>query len=63
MRKLSIIPVLIYTLLSCACTQAADPFVKEVLYVPEAVDYTDPTMWHIERNDSLGADVFYIPST
>lgn len=63
MRKLSIIPVLIYTLLSCACTQAADPFVKEVLYVPEAVDYTDLTMWHIERNDSLGADVFYIPST
>ncbi|MDE7414120.1 MAG: DUF3089 domain-containing protein [Muribaculaceae bacterium] len=38
---------------------------EEKVYVPEQVDYSDQTMWHIYNNDSLntGADIFYIPST
>ena len=34
-------------------------------YIPAAVDYDNPEMWHIVRNDSTGcgADVFYVPST
>lgn len=38
---------------------------KDIGYIPEAPDYSDPDLWYIEENDSTGsgADVFYVVST
>lgn len=38
---------------------------KDIGYIPEAPDYSDPALWYIEENDSTGsgADVFYVVST
>lgn len=38
---------------------------KDIGYIPEAPDYSDPELWYIEENDSTGsgADVFYVVST
>lgn len=38
---------------------------KDIGYIPDAPDYSDPDLWYIEENDSTGsgADVFYVVST
>lgn len=47
-----------------ACDSAEPSAVTENVYVPAVPDYSDASMWHVERNDKgAGADVFYIPST
>lgn len=47
-----------------ACSTSEPSVAAENVYVPGAPDYTQASMWHIERNDrGEGADVFYIPST
>lgn len=55
--------MLLCALTLSACSKSDPQVASEDVFVPAQVDYTDPAMWHIERNDSLGADVFYIPST
>lgn len=66
MKKQKICMVCVCLSLLAAChSEPADQASVETVYVPAAPDYTDPTMWHIIKNDSArtGADVFYIPST
>ena len=70
-RKISIISRLLIvcaalSILSGSCHNETDSKqIKEMVYVPETPDYTNPLMWHIIQNDydGSGADVFYIPST
>lgn len=50
--------------LVAACGTSDPTIANENVYVPDAPDYSDAAMWHIECNDKGdGADVFYIPST
>ncbi|MDE6444001.1 MAG: DUF3089 domain-containing protein [Muribaculaceae bacterium] len=49
-----------------ACSDDTYPIqADESIFVPLPPDYTQQTMWYVEKNDSdgLGADIFYIPST
>lgn len=38
---------------------------KSAIYIPETPDYSDSSMWTIQKNDSTGqgADIFYVVST
>lgn len=61
-KRLLRIPIIIITLTACASSES--PNDGESVYVPQAPDYADRTMWHVECNDrGSGVDVFYIPST
>ncbi|MBR1838868.1 MAG: DUF3089 domain-containing protein [Bacteroidaceae bacterium] len=49
----------------CSSNEGFPAVVAEQTFVPQAPDYSDPTMWVIEDEDAgdTGADVFYVVST
>lgn len=58
MRQLLV--TLIIALFTTSCAQQT----TQVSYIPAMPSYADSTCWHrVFNDDSMGADVFYIPST
>ncbi len=63
-RKIILIIPLAVCGFAMACNSIESSTVAENVYVPQAPDYNNAHMWHVELNDrGDGADVFYIPST